>query len=127
MIKLAQLQIHNDMRVHPQKNAQRVFRAEDGYRIAWYPPHVFSLEIDYDHEGEKRTVQKWFASTNVENWVVAGEPADSAQAIREAMGDLERAQVSLLMRIEAHLARMAPAAAESGTRSAPASRQPRPA
>lgn len=102
MIELEQLQIHNDVRLHPQRPAMRVFRQADGYRATWYPPHVFCVECEYQENNKTHVSQKWFAATNVESWAVAGDQAALRTEIPKLMTAGEttaRLQVSGLIEI----------------------------
>jgi len=102
MIELEQLQIHNDVRLHPQRPAMRVFRRDAGYRATWYPPHVFCIECNYMHDQEERMAQRWFASTNVESWIVAGDQVALKSEIPKLMAAAEttaKMQVSGLIEI----------------------------
>lgn len=68
MIELTSLLVHNDIRLHPQRPSRRNFAKDEGYRMFWFPPHVFVVEVDYEHGGNKETARRFFASTNVEVW-----------------------------------------------------------
>lgn len=89
-LDLDSLQIHNDVRVNPQRPAARVFQKTQGYRLTWYPPHLFLIECDVKvQEGKKVTtsqVQRWFATTNVESWTVCGDPAFVKEAFETHLG-----------------------------------------
>ena len=80
MIELSSLQIHNDVRIHPQKPSARVFQSSQGYKLRWYPPDIFLVECSYLEGSDERIVQRWFATTNCEHWTVAGDDPEKAEA-----------------------------------------------
>ena len=76
-IKLKNLLVHNDIRIHPQKPSGRVFQSSSGYTLEWYPPHLFRVRISLHQpgiarEGEPNPMfERWFAVSNCEAWEVA--------------------------------------------------------
>jgi hypothetical protein len=77
-VKLAFLTIHNDVRIHPQRNATRTFMPAQGYTIEWYPPHLFRISIPHEiptpsnpNPAVTKVYERWCAVTNCEAWEVA--------------------------------------------------------
>lgn len=86
-VNLELMKLHNDERLHPQRPSMRVFRSAEGYRLSWYPPNIFCIECDFSEGDKLITVQRWFATTNVETWIVAGSADEAREAVEKCLGD----------------------------------------
>jgi hypothetical protein len=84
-IKLKSLQIHNDVRVHPQKIAGRTFRTDMGYSLEWYAPSIFRVSIlvfgDKPQAEDNPLIERWFGITNCEHWEVDGPAEDVLKSL----------------------------------------------